>query len=87
VFGDLHTAVDAALACKQAQVGVLIDGGVGGTELSAQVTAHLALAVQADLVAAGPGTGVDEGIGVVHNEMMRTLVSAAQRRGAPDLNL
>ena len=74
-FGDLHAGVDAALACKEANVRVLIDGGAAGTDLGARAAAHLALATGADLVAAGPGIGVDEGIGLVRNEMARTLAS------------
>ncbi|MBN1660303.1 MAG: hypothetical protein JXA93_18035 [Anaerolineae bacterium] len=76
-LGDLHAAVDAIRACQGAGIGVLVDGGIAGTDLSAQAAAHLALATGADLVAAGPGTGVDEGIGVVHNEMARTLALSA----------
>jgi len=79
VLGDLDAAVEATLACRAADTRVLLDGGVAGTELAAHAAAQLALATRPDLVAAGPGTGVDEGISLVRNEMARALVSSGSR--------
>jgi methylaspartate ammonia-lyase len=72
-LGGVHHAVEAVLACQEAGVGVLLGDGSAGTELSARVLAHVALATQPDGVLAGPGLGVDEAVSLVHNEMARAL--------------
>jgi methylaspartate ammonia-lyase len=72
-LGGVHQAVEAVLACREAGVGVLLDDGSAGTELSARVVVHVALATQPDLVLAGPGLGVDEAVSLVQNEMARAL--------------
>jgi methylaspartate ammonia-lyase len=73
VLGSVRDTVDAVLACRAAGMGVLLDGGVTGTDLSARAAAHLALACRPDLLVAGPGLGADEGISLVRNEMARAL--------------
>jgi methylaspartate ammonia-lyase len=72
-LGGVHRAVEAVLACQEAGVGVLLGDGSAGTELSAHVLTHVALATQPDGVLAGPGLGVDEAVSLVHNEMARVL--------------
>jgi methylaspartate ammonia-lyase len=54
-------------------VGVLLGGSYAETDLSARVSAHVALATRPDLLMAKPGMGVDEAISLVHNEMARAL--------------
>jgi methylaspartate ammonia-lyase len=76
-LGGVHQSVEAVLACRAAGVGVLLGGGGAGTELSARVLAHTALAAQPDLVLAGPGLGVDEAVSLVQNEMARALAVMA----------
>jgi methylaspartate ammonia-lyase len=80
-LGSVHNSVDAALACKACGVGVLLGGSYVETDLSARVTAQVALATQPDLVMAKPGIGVDVAIAFVQNEMVRTLVEIAAREG------
>ncbi|MFN2165370.1 MAG: enolase C-terminal domain-like protein, partial [Anaerolineae bacterium] len=72
-FGGLQHAVDAVLACQDAEVGSLLGGSSAETDLSARVSVHVALATQPDLILAKPGTGVDEAVSLVRNEMARVL--------------
>ena len=74
-FGGLNNAVEAVLYCRRRGVGAYIAGSCNETDISARVSAQLALATKADLVAAKPGMGVDEGIMIVYNEMQRTLAT------------
>jgi methylaspartate ammonia-lyase len=72
-LGGVQHAVDAVLACTEAEVGSLLGGSACETDLSARVSAHAALAVQPDLILAKPGVGVDEAVSLVRNEMARVL--------------
>jgi methylaspartate ammonia-lyase len=72
-LGSIHNSVDAVLACKAGEVGVLLGGSYAETDLSARVSVHVALATQPDIIMAKPGMGVDEAISLVENEMARTL--------------
>jgi methylaspartate ammonia-lyase len=72
-LGGLQHAVDAVLACTETEVGSLLGGGSAETDLSARVSAHVALATQPDLLLAKPGVGVDEAVSLVRNEMARVL--------------
>jgi methylaspartate ammonia-lyase len=72
-LGSVHNSIQAVLACKAGGVGAFLGGSCAETDLSARVTAHIALATQPDLMLAKPGMGVDEAVTVVQNEMARTL--------------
>ena len=72
-LGSIHNTIRAVLACKAGSVGTLLGGSYAETDLSARVSAQVALATQPDLVMAKPGVGVDEAISLVQNEMTRTL--------------
>ena len=72
-LGSIHNSVEAVLACKTAGVGAFLGGSCAETDLSARVSAHVALATRPDIVMAKPGLGVDEGIMLLQNEMARTL--------------
>jgi len=80
-LGSVHNSVEAVLACKaggpsaslRTSVGAFLGGSCAETDLSARVSAHVALATRPDIIMAKPGMGVDEGISIVHNEMARTL--------------
>ena len=63
---------------------MLLGGSYVETDLSARVSAHVALATQPDLVMAKPGIGVDEAITIVHNEMVRILAEIGGRAGGGD---
>jgi methylaspartate ammonia-lyase len=73
-LGCLTEALKAAAACRAGGLGVFIGGSCAETDLSAQLSAQLAMAVDADQVLAKPGMGVDEGISIVRNAMRRALV-------------
>ncbi|MGD8902525.1 MAG: methylaspartate ammonia-lyase, partial [Anaerolineae bacterium] len=77
-LGSIHNTILAVLACKAGGVSVLLGGSYAETDLSARVSAHVALATQPDLVMAKPGAGVDEAISLVQNEMTRTLARIRQ---------
>mgnify|MGYP001816120167 CR=1 FL=1 len=72
-LGAIHNAVEAVVACKRGGVGSFLGGSYIETDLSARVSAHVALVTQPDIIMAKPGMGVDEAISLVHNEMARTL--------------
>lgn len=72
-LGGLHNVVEAGLACKRGGVGAFLGGSYIETDLSARVSAHVALATRPGIIMAKPGLGVDEAISTVHNEMARTL--------------
>jgi methylaspartate ammonia-lyase len=80
-LGSVHNAVEAALVCKAAEIGVFIGGSYAETDLSARVSVHVAVAAGADLLMAKPGTGVDEAVSLVQNEMARTLAMIRMREG------
>jgi methylaspartate ammonia-lyase len=80
-LGGVQNSVEAVLACRAGGIGVLLGGSYVETDLSARVSAHIALATQPELIMAKPGAGVDEAITVVHNEMARTLAEIGGRAG------
>jgi methylaspartate ammonia-lyase len=77
-LGGVQHAVDAVLACRDAEVGSLLGGSAAETGLSARVSVHVALATQPDLILAKPGVGVDEAVSLVRNEMARVLAVLPQ---------
>jgi methylaspartate ammonia-lyase len=72
-LGGLHNSVEAVLACQSNDVGAYLGGSPAETNLAAQVAVHVALATRPQLLMAKPGTGVDEAISLVQNEMARSL--------------
>jgi len=72
-LGSVHNSIEAVLTCKAGGLGAFLGGSCAETDLSARVSAHVALATQPDIILAKPGMGVDEGISLVQNEMARTL--------------
>ncbi len=70
-LGSLHNLIVAAKLCREWGVGVVIGGSSAETILAAHTAAHVALALQADLLFAKPATQV--GIATLHNEMARML--------------
>ncbi len=72
-MGTLADAIDAILLCRHAGVGAYVGGSCAETDLSAQLSVHVALAAQAEMMLAKPGMGVDEGHMIVANEQSRCL--------------
>jgi methylaspartate ammonia-lyase len=78
-LGGIQNSVEAVLVCKVGGVGAFLGGSYAETELSARVSAHVALAARPDIVMAKPGMGVDEAVSLLHNEMARTLAVMGKR--------
>jgi methylaspartate ammonia-lyase len=79
-LGGIGNSIEAALYCRKAGVGSYIGGSGNETENSAQVSAHIALACQADFLLAKPGFGGDEGVMIEGNEMLRALALIGTRK-------
>ena len=58
-----------------------VGGTVNGTDQSARISAHIALATRAEFLLAKPGQGVDEGVMIEFNEMQRALTLIRHRGG------
>ncbi len=80
--GGLDSSIRALLACKAAGVAAYCGGSCTETEASARIAAGVAIGVDADLLLARPGMGVDEAVMVTGNEMRRTLALIAARAAA-----
>lgn len=74
-LGGVHNTIEAAIACNRGGVGVYLGGSCNETDVSARVSAHIALAVRPTELLAKPGLGVDEGVMIVTNEMARAIRS------------
>ncbi len=79
---DVGSLLDTARAigyAKQSGVGAYSGGTSAETDLSARSCVHVALAMQATMMLAKPGMGVDEGICIVGNEQSRALALIERR--------
>lgn len=82
-LGGIGNTVEALLLARRGGVGAFCGGTCNETDVSARVSAHIAMACGADQVLAKPGMGVDEGLMIVGNEMDRvTALIAARARVA-----
>ena len=79
-LGGLHNTVEAVLACQEGGVNAFLGGSCAETDISARISAHVALATRPAIVMAKPGMGVDEGIAIVNNEIQRTLAQLNQTK-------
>jgi methylaspartate ammonia-lyase len=82
-LGGVNNAIEALLLVARAGLEAYCGGSCNETDRSAQVSAHIAMACGAAQVLAKPGMGVDEGMMIVGNEMLRAAALAAARSGAP----
>ncbi|MER8376727.1 methylaspartate ammonia-lyase [Mesorhizobium sp. M1406] len=73
--GSIADTARAVLLCKENKVGAYVGGSCTETDLSAQVSVHVAVATQADMMLAKPGMGVDEAFSIVGNEQNRLLAT------------
>lgn len=76
--GSVADTVSAVLVCQAHGVGAYVGGSCAETDLSAQVSTHIAVAAQADMLLCKPGMGVDEGLSIVGNEQSRLLAILAR---------
>lgn len=72
-LGSIHNSIDAVLYCKARSVGCCLGGSANETDVSARITAHVALATQPNFLLSKPGIGADEGLMILKNEMLRTV--------------
>jgi methylaspartate ammonia-lyase len=78
-LGSIANAARAVLTCWEGGVRPILGGSCTDTDQSARLMAHVALACGPAWVLARPGMGVDEGLQIVRNEMLRTLAVARAR--------
>lgn len=76
-LGGIHRSAEAVLYAEGTDVAAYLGGTCAETDVSARASAHVALATKPVQVLAKPGMGVDEGVVIVRNEMLRTI---ARRR-------
>jgi methylaspartate ammonia-lyase len=79
-LGGVHNTIEALLHVRRNGLTAYCGGTCNETDISARVSAHVAMACGADQILAKPGMGVDEGLMIVGNEMRR--VAALVRRRA-----
>lgn len=72
-LGSVHNSIDAVIYCQSKKVGCCLGGSANETDISARITAHIALATKPDFLLSKPGIGADEGLMILTNEMLRTL--------------
>ncbi len=81
-LGGIGNTVEAMLHVRRSGFAAYCGGTCNETDVSGRVSAHLAMACGADQVLAKPGMGVDEGLMIVGNEMVRTAALARRRSNA-----
>ena len=79
-LGGINNTIEALLLIHQSGLGGYCGGTCNETDRSAQVSAHIAMACGAIQILAKPGMGVDEGMMIVGNEMVRTAALVAYRK-------
>lgn len=72
-LGEIQRSAEAVCYAKETDVEAYLGGSCAETDVSARISAHVALATKPIQVLAKPGMGVDEGITIVRNEMLRTI--------------
>jgi methylaspartate ammonia-lyase len=79
-LGGINNTMDAALLCKKYGIKIYLGGSCTETDLSARVTAHIALVTQPFETLSKPGLGFDEGVMILRNEMVRTIRLYQERK-------
>ncbi len=80
-LGGINNSIEAVLFCKAHGMGCCLGGTANETDLSARITAQIALATGPDFLLSKPGIGADEGLMILTNEMLRTLALVRRRCG------
>jgi methylaspartate ammonia-lyase len=78
-LGGINNTIEALLFVRAHGLKAYCGGSCNETERSAQVSAHIAMACEANQILAKPGMGVDEGLQIVGNEMGRVATLSAAR--------
>jgi len=72
-LGGINNSIEAVLYCKERGMGCCLGGTANETDISARITAQIAMATGPDFLMSKPGIGADEGLMILTNEMLRTL--------------
>jgi methylaspartate ammonia-lyase len=80
-LGGINNTIEALLHVRRNGLIAYCGGTCNETDISARVSAHVAMACGADQILAKPGMGVDEGLMIVGNEMVRVAALARRRAG------
>ncbi|MGC8464651.1 MAG: methylaspartate ammonia-lyase [Acidimicrobiales bacterium] len=83
-LGGVNKTVEALLMVRQRGLRTYCGGTCNETDLSSRVSTHVAMACHADQMLAKPGMGVDEGVMIVRNEMLRTLALVKRTKTLAD---
>jgi methylaspartate ammonia-lyase len=83
-LGGINNTIEALLFVRAEGLKAYCGGSCNETDRSAQISAHVAMACDADQILAKPGMGVDEGLVVVGNEMARVMTLAGVRSRSRD---
>jgi len=81
-LGGINNSIEAVLYCKAHGMGSCLGGTANETDISARISAQIALATGPDFMLSKPGIGADEGLMILTNEMLRTLALVKHRRPA-----
>ena len=84
-LGGINNTIEAMLLIARSGVAAYCGGTCNETEISARVSAHIAMACGAVQVLAKPGMGVDEAMMIVGNEMARTVALIKNREENADI--
>ena len=75
-LGGINNSAEAVLYCRSKGMGCCLGGTANESDISARVTANVALATQPNFLLSKPGLGADEGVMILTNEMERGLALA-----------
>jgi len=78
-LGGINNTIEALLYVRAHGLLAYCGGSCTETDVSARVSANVAMACGADQILAKPGMGVDEGLQIISNEMSRVTALAALR--------
>jgi methylaspartate ammonia-lyase len=79
-LGSLHNSIDAVIYCRENDMGCCLGGSANETDISARITAQVALATRPDFLLSKPGIGADEGLMILTNEMVRTIAMVVRAK-------
>ncbi|KAK6510869.1 hypothetical protein TWF506_009963 [Arthrobotrys conoides] len=78
-LGGIDNSIEAVLYCGVKGTGCCLGGSANETEISARITAQVALATNPDFLLSKPGIGADEGLTILTNEMLRGIALTKRR--------
>ena len=81
-LGGINNSIEAVLYCHSKGIGCCLGGSANETDISARITAQVALATGPQFMLSKPGIGADEGLMILTNEMLRTLALVQRSKDA-----